>query len=174
MARKKKIEKKKEPKITLYEEDLYQEEVKEKTVQFLVFRLSGEWYGVELTEAKEVVKVLRITYLPSSPEHIAGIINVRGTILSVTDLKTIFGLPQEELTEKSRLVVIEHGLLETALLVDEVWEVIEVPVSKIDPTLTTIPPERAEYIEGQCKIEDKLIAILNVEKILAKQENRSD
>lgn len=158
---------KKEPKITLYEEDLYDApEVKEQTVKFVVFRLAGEWYGVEITKVKEVVKVNSITYLPSSPEHISGIINLRGNILSVTDLKKIFGLPPEELTEKSRLVVIESGILETGLLVDEVAEAMEAPASKIDPALLTIPLEKVEYIEGECKLDDKLIGMLKVEKVL--------
>lgn len=155
--------------ITLYEEDLYEkEDAKEETVQLVVLRLCNEWYGVEITRVKEVIKVDNLTYLPSSPEYIAGIVNLRGNILSVTDLKRIFDLPYEEQTEKSRLVVIENGILETGLLSDEVLEALEVPAGRIDPTLTTIPPDRADYIEGECKMDDKLIGILKVEKILDK------
>jgi purine-binding chemotaxis protein CheW len=159
-------------KIALYEEDLYgEEELREETLQLVVFRLAQEWYGVEIIKVKEVIKVKteKITYLPSSPEYIAGIINLRGNILSVTDLKRILGLPQENLTEKTRIVAIESGILETGLLVDEVAASLEVPVSKIELTLSTIAPEVAEYIEGQCKVDDKLIALLNVEKILERK-----
>lgn len=157
-------------KIALYEEDLYEAQgAKEETAQLVVFRISDEWYGVEITKVKEVIKAEGITYLPASPEYIAGIVNLRGNILSVTDLRKIFGLSQKEVTEKTRLVVIESGILETGLLVDEVAEAIEVPISKIDPTLTTIPAERAEYVEGECKIDDKLMGILKVEKILEKR-----
>jgi purine-binding chemotaxis protein CheW len=156
--------------IALYEEDLYEKaELKEETIQFVVFRLAREWYGVEITKVKEVIKVEKITYIPSSPEHIAGIINLRGNVLSVTDLKRIFALPHEELTEKTRIVAIESGIVETGLLVDEVAEAIEVPVSKIEPTLSTIAPEMAEYIEGQCRVNGKLIALLNGEKILERR-----
>jgi purine-binding chemotaxis protein CheW len=156
--------------IALYEEDLYEKaELKEETIQLVVFRLAREWYGVEITKVKEVIKVEKITYIPSSPEHIAGIINLRGNVLSVTDLKRIFALPHEELTEKTRIVAIESGIVETGLLVDEVAEAIEVPVSKIEPTLSTIAPEMAEYIEGQCRVNGKLIALLNGEKILERR-----
>jgi purine-binding chemotaxis protein CheW len=152
-----------------YKGDLYErEELKEETLQLVVFRLAREWYGVEITKVKEVIKVGKITYLPSSPEHIAGIINLRGNILSVTDLKAIFSLPYEEQTEKTRIIAIESGILETGFLVDEVVESIEVPVSKIDPALLTLPVEGAKYIEGQCKVGDKLIALISVEKILEK------
>jgi purine-binding chemotaxis protein CheW len=153
-----------------YKEDLYErEELKEETLQIVVFRLGQEWYGVEITKVKEVIKAGKITYLPSSPEHIAGIINLRGYILSVTDLKTIFGLPHEELTQKTRIIAIESGILETGLLVDEVVESIEVPVSKLELPLLTIPPEGAKYIKGQYKVDDKLIALINVEKLLEKR-----
>lgn len=152
-----------------YKEDLYErEELKEESLRLVVFRLAREWYGVEITKVKEVIKVGKITYLPSSPERIAGIVNLRGSILSVTDLKTIFSLPHEEPTEKTRIIAIESGILETGLLVDEVVESIEVPLSKIEPSLLTIPAEGAKYIEGQCKVDDKLIALISVEKVLEK------
>lgn len=158
---------KKQQEITLYEEDFYErEEVKEETVRLIIFRLSNEWYGVDISSAKHVIKIEKITYLPSSPEHIAGIVNLRGEVLSVTDFKKIFGSPREELTEKSKLVVLEHGTLETGLLVDEVEGIAEIPVSRIDPTLTTIPADRARYVKGQCQITDKLVGILDTEKIL--------
>jgi purine-binding chemotaxis protein CheW len=153
-----------------YKEELYErEERKEETFQIVVFRLGREWYGVEITKVKEVIRANRITYLPSSPDHISGIINLRGYILSITDLKVIFGLPHEELTEKTRIIAIESGILETGLLVDEVVESIEVPVTKVELPLLTIAPERAKYIDGQYKVDDKLIALINVEKVLDKR-----
>lgn len=156
--------------IALYEEDLYEREgLKEETLQLVVFRLSEEWYGIEITKLREAMKIDKITYLPSSPRYIAGIVNLRGNILSVTDLKRIFGLPQQELNDKTRIVAIESGTLETGLLVDEVAEAIEVPISKIEPPLATLAPEVAEYIEGHCKVDEKLIALLNADKILERE-----
>jgi purine-binding chemotaxis protein CheW len=153
-----------------HEEDLYErEELKEQTRQIVVFRLSREWYGVEITKVKEVIKVGKITYLPSSPDYIAGIVNLRGKILSVTDLKTLLGLPHEELTDKARIIAVESGMLETGFLVDEVVESIEVPVSKVEPALLTMPAERADYVEGQCKVDERLIALVSVGKILEKK-----
>jgi len=150
--------------------DLYGREApKEEVLQLVIFRLNREWYGVEITKVKEVIKVGRITYLPSCPEHIAGIVNLRGYILSVTDLKPLFGLPHGEPTEKTRIIAIESGILETGFLVDELVESLEVPVSKIEPVLLILPPERARYLEGQCRVNDNLIAIVNVEKVLEKR-----
>jgi len=152
-----------------HEENLYErEELKEQTRQIVVFRLSREWYGVEITNVTEVTRVGKITYLPSSPGYIAGIVNLRGRILSVTDLKTMLGLPHEDPTDKTRVIAVESGMLETGFLVDEVIESIEVPASKIEPTLLTLPVEQADYVEGQCKIDDRLIALISVERILKK------
>ena len=151
-------------------EDLYErEEPKEESLRFIVFRLAREWYGVEITKVKEIIKAGKITYLPSSPEFIAGIVNLRGNILSVTDLKPAFSLPHEEPTDKARIIAIESGILETGLLVDEVVESIEIPLSKIEPALPTLPAEGGRCIEGQCKVDNKLIALVSVEKILEKK-----
>jgi len=156
--------------IAHYKEELYErEELKEENQQLVIFRLAQEWYGVEISKVKEVIRVGKITYLPSSPEYITGIISLRGNILSVTDLKTIFNLLHEEPSGKTRILAIESGVLETGFLVDEVVESIEVPVSKLEPALLTIPAEGAKYIVGQCQVGDKLIAIINVEKVLERE-----
>ncbi len=152
-----------------HEDDLYEREgPREETVQIIVFRLAKEWYGVEISRVREVIRVDKITHLPSTPEHIAGIISLRGNILSVTDLKTMFQLPYEEPTGKSRIISIEHQTLETGLLVDEVVQSIEVPVSKIEPPLLTLPAVGGKYIKGQCWTGNRLVAILCVEKIFEK------
>jgi len=156
--------------IALDEDDLYgREEPKEESLQFIVFRVAREWYGVDITKVKEVIKTDRITYLPSSPEHIAGIVNLRGNILSVMDLRVILRLDHEAPGERKKIIAIESGFLETGFLVDEVVDSIEVPVRKIEPPLLTIPSEGEKYIEGQCRVNDRLVAFLNVDKILEKK-----
>ena len=86
--------------------------------------------------------------------------------MSVTDLKKILGLPDSGLTETARLIIVEFGSCSTALLVDQIDEIITVPVSQIYPKLEAITPQRAEYIEASCKFGQKLLGILNVERIL--------
>lgn len=153
-----------------FQENLYEREApKEETLQLVVFRLDREWYGVEITKVREVIRVGKMAYLPSCEEHIAGIVNLRGYILSVTDLKPVLGLSHREPTEKARIIAIESGVFETGFLVDEVVESIEVSVSKIEPVLLTLPAERAKYLKGQCKVNDKLIGIVNVERVSEKK-----
>ncbi len=151
----------------VYQQDLYErEEPKEQTLHVIVFRLNQEWYAVKIQDVKEVVKIGRLTYLPSSPKHIAGIVNLRGSILSVTDLKPLFFLPAKPPTEKTRLIAVRSEDLETALLVDELIESIEVPVSKIGAKLPTLAGETAKYVDGQWSAGNKIIALLDVKKVL--------
>jgi len=151
-------------------DDLYErDEKREETIQLVVFRLAREWYGVDIRKVKEIVRLNRVTYLPSGPEHIAGIVSLRGNILSVTDLKVLLNLSPEPPAEKARIIAIESGILETGLIADEVIGSIELPVRVIGPVIPTIPAEGARYLEGLCKVDNKLIALINVEKVLEKR-----
>jgi len=151
-------------------EDLYErKDLREEVLPVIVFRLSREWYGVEMTKIKEILKKPRITFLPSAPRYIVGIMNLRGNILSVTDLKKVLGFPQEESSEGTRIIAVESGLLETGFLVDEVVESLEMPVSKIKPVPPSTSPERGKYLEGLFRWGNRLVALISVEKILEKE-----
>lgn len=154
--------------IEFYEEDIYEQKEKEEEKVLLVnFRLSNEWYGIEITKVKEVSMVGEITYLPSVPDYVLGIVNLRGNISAVVDLKKILGLEPEAIHERTRLIVTEVGKVQLTILVDEVFNVVEIPVSKIEPVLSTIEPEKAKYLKGECRLEDKLMVILDVDKLFA-------
>jgi purine-binding chemotaxis protein CheW len=159
--------------ITLYDEEFTEnKEVKENIVQLLIFRLSNEWYAVELEELKEIVKLSEVTYLPLAPKHIAGIINLKGKILSVTDMKKLFNLPQEDITDKTRLVVVEYDNMETGLLVDEVTSVANILKNKIDPPINTISTDIKDYIRGEAKINDRFVVLLNINLLFEKRLNK--
>jgi purine-binding chemotaxis protein CheW len=152
--------------VTLYEEDFYEsEEIKEESVQLVVFRLADEWYAVDILRIREIVRADKITFLPSSPSNIGGIVNVRGNIVSVTDLKKAFGLVSEDLTGRSRIIVVKNNNYETGILADETDGVIQVSVKSIDPVLSTLSPSKSEYIEGEVRSDNKMIGILHVEKL---------
>ncbi|MFH1654198.1 MAG: chemotaxis protein CheW [Pseudomonadota bacterium] len=156
----------KEEKITIHEDDFYKDDsVKEECVELALFRLANEWFGVDILDVKQIITIDKITFLPSAPKNIAGIISLKGNILSVTDIRQALSLESEQLTEDSRLVVIELGEKETALLVDEVLRVEAIPKSLTEPVLLTIAPERAEYFTGVCNFENKLIGMLSIKKI---------
>lgn len=152
------------------DESLYQEERKEEeTFQFINFLVDKEWYGIEIIKVKEIIKVPPITYLPSTPNFISGICNLRGNILTIINTKKIFGLSDSILTEESRIVVVESGKIILGFLVDAVSEVVELPKSAIDDPLVTLEGEKGEYIVGETKLEDKLVAILDIDKLIQTQ-----
>lgn len=140
--------------------------------QFVNFLLGNEWYAVEISHVSHICRVFEITPLPCAPNHIAGIVNLRGNILSVTDLKKLFGLLPVALTKESRIVVLSVGGIETGIVVDKISNVIDVDLAKIDPPLETLEPEKAEFIIGECKLDSVFFAILNAEKILALKERQ--
>ena len=151
------------------DKDFYDEERRPEArkLRFINFRLGKEWYGVEISKVKDVAKIFELTYLPCAPAHIAGIVNLRGNILSITDLKKIFGLTPLPIGRESRILVIRANEFETGIVVDEISKVADVELNNIAPPLETLDPERAEYIVGECKSGDVFFAILNVEKIFA-------
>lgn len=149
-------------------DDLYDEPqtAAEATEQFVSFRLSDEWYAVNLRAVREIVKVSQIAFLPSAPAHIAGAINLRGNIVSVTDPKRLFGLPAAAATPRSRIVVIENATAETGLLVDEVGVVLTLPVNQLEPPLATLDLSQTAYLQHVCRSEDRLLGILHADKLL--------
>ena len=150
---------------SLYEEDNKEED----TFQFINFLVDKEWYGIEIIKVKEIIKVPEITILPSTPGFIAGICNLRGNILTVINIKRIFGLSDTLETPESRVVVVESGKITLGFLVDAVSEVVDLPKSAIDDPLVTLEGEKGEYIIGEAKLDDKLVAMLDVDKLIQTQ-----
>lgn len=138
--------------------------------QYVSFRLGSEWYAVDIARVREVVRCERLTFVPAAPAHIAGVVNLRGNIVSVTDARRLFGMGGAGLTAQSRIVVVESGHLETGLLVDEMGRVFTVPVSELEPPLATLDTARAAFIEHVCRCDGRLMAVLRAEKLLAGSE----
>ena len=141
--------------------------VEEPTESLVTLRLGTEWYALPIVKARAAVRCSQLTPLPSVPSHIAGIVNLRGEILSVTDLRRLFHLPALPVTAESRLVIVEDDGMQTALLADAVGEVIAVPVTAFEPPLTTLDAGQVEYIERVCRWKQRLIAVLRIERLLA-------
>jgi purine-binding chemotaxis protein CheW len=140
--------------------------------QFVNFRLRDEEYGVDIGSVREITRVVDISHIPESPSFIKGVTNLRGQIIPVVDLAKQFGLaPQEKLPESARIVVTEVKGQTVGMIVDEVPEVIKIPEENIEPTPELIQTKiRKDYIKGVGKLENRLIVILDLEKVLAPHE----
>lgn len=133
-------------------------------LEVIEFLLGHERYGLETRYIREVYPLRDLNPLPCTPPFVAGVVNVRGAILSLIDLKVFFELPKKELTDLNKVVVLQNSQMEFGILADEVPGVRRLPAANVQPSLPTLTDIRAEYLKGVT--EDRLI-ILDAEKILS-------
>ncbi len=133
------------------------------SVEVLEFLLASERYGIDSSRVREVYPLKELTPLPCTPSFVLGIINLRGQILSVIDLKKFFDLPEKGLTDLNKVIVLHSGEMELGILADEIAGMRSIPLQEIQllPTWTGI---RSEYLKG---ITPQRLTILDVERILS-------
>jgi len=134
--------------------------------QIVVFKLGGEDYGIEISQVREIIRKREITAMPRQPVYVEGVINVRGTIIPVVNLKKRFGLSGETSTQNPHTIIVESGDGLVGLLVEAVSEVIRVPADHIHPPPTVATSLDSEYLRGICRIGDRLLIYLDVEKVV--------
>lgn len=138
--------------------------------QLVVFELSGESYGVEIGAVNTIIRMQPITHVPRAPEFVKGVINLRGSIVPVIDLRTRFGLAGFEETKASRIVVVEteSGLM--GMIVDAVTETLSLPTNAIEPPSSIVTSADSRYLRGVAKADDRLLILLDLERILTASE----
>lgn len=145
-----------------------------RTNQYLSFTLAEEWYAIEVSMIKEVLEYQTITRVPKTPSFMRGVINVRGGVVPVVDLREKFDLPISEPTVDTCIVVLEVSVdgetIVIGTIADVVEEVVEIPPEKIEPTPKIGTKLDTEFIEGIGKMEDKFIIILDIDKIFTTEE----
>jgi len=145
-------------------------------IQLVVFTLrSGDnvcEYGVPITQVQEINRLTKPTKLPQVPDFVEGIINLRGNIIPVIDLKKRFAMPAAGHTDDSRIIVVEVGGRTVGIVVDEVSEVLRLPVTSIEPPPAIIGGIAAEYLTGVGKLDNRLLIMLDMTKILTETEKK--
>jgi purine-binding chemotaxis protein CheW len=144
-----------------------QRAVAEATEHLATFFLDREEYGVDVRQVQEIRRMSEITTVPRAPEFIRGVINLRGRILPVLDLKRKLGLGEVETRRATRIVVVRVGERLLGLLVDGASQVLKVPVSRIEPPPEEVQEKGGDYIRGVAKLEDRLIIVVDLERLLA-------
>ena len=141
-------------------------------VQLVNFRLRDEEFGLDIGSVREITRVTDITHIPEAPSFIYGVTNLRGQVIAVIDLAKQFGLaPQQDLPETAKIVVTEIKGQTVGMLVDEVPEVLKIADENIEPAPELIQTEvRTDYIKGVGKLDNRLIILLDLEKLLAPHE----
>jgi purine-binding chemotaxis protein CheW len=138
--------------------------------QLVVFMLAKEHYGVRIAVVESIIKLQPITAVPCSPAFVEGVTNLRGRVLPVIDLRKRFGLPAEESTKDTRIVVVEMNGTLVGMIVDAVSEVLRVPAESVEspsPIITTVD---SAFITGIAKVGERLIVLLDLEKVLSPEE----
>jgi purine-binding chemotaxis protein CheW len=142
-----------------------------KETQLVIFRLAGEEFGLDISQVREIIRMQDVTPMPKAPDFIEGVINLRGQIVAVMDLAKRFGLKAAARTEKTRIVVTEVKDNTVGLVVDEVPEVLRISEADVEATPEMIESQiHAEFIRGVGKLANRLIILLNVDKILSREE----
>jgi len=138
--------------------------------QFISFSVGDEEYGLELLRVKEVIRVREITWLPKAPSFVKGIINLRGDVIPIIDLRDKFGLEAREETAQTRVIVVEVEGRLMGMVVDSASQVVRIPADQIDPPPPVLGGVSQEFITGVGKLEDKLVILLSTEAILTADE----
>ncbi len=141
-----------------------------KNIQIVVFNIGKEHYAVNIESVSEIVRVPEVTAVPDAPEFFEGVINLRGKIVPVVDLRARLRLPRIERTKSSRVLVTETGGRVIGLMVDAVSEVRKLSSEAVEQPPEMISAVGIEYITGVAKLGDRLIIFLDINKILSVEE----
>jgi purine-binding chemotaxis protein CheW len=139
----------------------------EATEHLATFYLAHEEYGVDVKQVQEIRRVAEITSVPRAPEFVRGVINLRGRILPVLDLRRRLGLGEVVVERASRIVVVRVKERLLGLLVDGASQVLKIPVSQVEPAPEEVVQKGGDYIRGVAKLADRLIILVDLERLLA-------
>src|SRR5580765_6820193 len=134
--------------------------------QYLTFRLGDEEYGVEILKVQEIKGYTAITPVPNTPAYLKGVMNLRGTIVPVVDLRAKFGMAETEYTAFTVIIVLTVGTKVVGLIVDAVSDVLNIPKTDIQATPDFGAQVDARFISGMAKAGDKLVVLLDIDRVL--------
>ena len=137
--------------------------------KFLTFKLAHEEYGVEILKVSEINGLMDITAVPQMPNHMKGVINLRGKVIPVIDLRLKFGLEEVDHTEQTCIIVVDVGK-EIGIIVDTVSEVLDIPAENVEPPPAMGASVNTTFILGMGKVDDAVKILLDVDRVLSCDE----
>jgi purine-binding chemotaxis protein CheW len=142
----------------------------EELVQLVSFNIGEEEFGVDILKVQEINRMLEVTRVPNAPEFVDGVINLRGKVIPIIDLRRRFGMERKEHDKNTRIVVVELTGKIVGFVVDAVREVLRIPRSVTEPPPPIVAGVEAEYITAVGKLEDRLLILLDLDKVLSTDE----
>lgn len=153
--------------------NVQEQEVHKDVDQFVIFRLVEESYGVSIHYVEIIEKVTSITRVPNSEEYVLGVINLRGEIVPVIDLRKRFNLPLSPITDESRIIILTVQEMTVGILTDSSSEVLNIPKSQIENTGTVLSIVDEDSVEGIGKVDDRMIILLDIHAMLGLEKSES-
>lgn len=144
--------------------------------QYIVTKLGTEQYGIDISYVDNIVRMTRITRVPKSQPYFKGIINLRGEVIPVMSMRLKFGLPDDEITNSTRIIIIKLEDLDGSigLIVDEVKEVVALSSNEIEKPSNSSNNEKAKYLLGVGKSNDTLISLLSMHNVIIEKEREKE
>jgi purine-binding chemotaxis protein CheW len=141
-------------------------EVNEHDEQLVAFHLADEIYGVDIFDINEIIRLREITHIPRTTPDVEGVINLRGKIVPILDLRKRLGLPPKDYSPGTRVIIVAQGECTVGLIVDGVNGVLRIPQIQIEPPSELVSSLDADYVRGVGKSGDDLVILLNLSKVL--------
>ncbi len=138
--------------------------------KYLTFFLCDEEYGIAILKVKEIIGIMNITPVPQSPGYVKGVINLRGKVIPIVDLRLKFGMPEKEHTQETCVIVVEVENIMTGIIVDTVSEVLYIIGSEIEPSPHFGNDVSTDLFLGMAKVKDKVKILLDIDKVLGSNE----
>ena len=142
----------------------------DQVLQYVTFRLDDETYGLDVMQIQEVLRYTEIAPVPGAPDYVLGIINLRGNVVTVIDTRRRFGLADAEVTDSTRVVVMESANQVMGILVDSVAEVVYLKSSEIETAPNVGNEESAKFIQGVCNKNNELLILVELDKMMSEEE----
>lgn len=153
--------------------DLKKDLDSKEVLQLVTFRLGNEEFSLDILKVQEIIRHMDLTRVPRTPEFVDGVINLRGRVIPVLDLRKRFGLPEDQNTNETRIIVVDVDNTTVGLKVDAVSEVLRLPADTVEPPPSIVTGTETDYIKGVGKLDGRLLILLDVAKILNRSERES-
>lgn len=142
-----------------------------KQIKIIVFEIQNEEYALPVESVSSIERMHPITRVPDTPHYVRGVINLRGVITPIIDLRLRFGLDAQEPTDDTRIIIVEFNDMEIGLIVDAALDVIDLPLDLIESNPEVVQSEQIDYISGVAKVGSRLLILLNLSRVLDLKEN---
>jgi len=153
--------------------DVEENEGEQRLIQLVTFSIGEEEFGVDILQVQEIIRTMEITNVPRAPEFVEGVINLRGKVIPIVDMRSRFGLESKEHDKYTRIIVIENDMIIVGFVVDSVSEVLRLPAAQVQPPPPVVAGMDSDYIDGVGKLEDRLLILLDLDSLLDNEEKEA-